>query len=340
MRGDNAVVLTFLQKNWFILGILTTVVLGFAVPEGGPLLNRGSVAANALVVVLFLISGFTLPSERVVEGIKEFRLHIFIQLFIFVLIPLYFLVVVALFRAHIDERFIVGIYALSCLPTTVSSCIVFTQLSGGNVVGTMFNASIANIAGVLVSPLLLSLLLREGGHGLPAEEMLRVFRNLALKMLLPIAVGQALRFFLREFSVTHKKKFGVASNVCILFVIYFALASAAQNSMFRDSLRLMPMPFILLAVSHIVLVAIAFGGAKLLGYSRENIISVVFAAPQKTLAMGVPLLSTYFAQDLGMLGVAMLPLLFYHPWQLLIAGFIRSLLSGSAVRAERKGATQ
>ena len=46
--------------------------------------------------------------------------------------------------------------------------------------------------------------------------------------------------------------------------------------------------------------------------------------PQKTLAVGIPLLSTYFAHDPELLAVAILPLLFYHPWQLMIAGFIKS----------------
>jgi predicted Na+-dependent transporter len=50
----------------------------------------------------------------------------------------------------------------------------------------------------------------------------------------------------------------------------------------------------------------------------------LYAAPQKTLAVGVPLVSTYFAASPEILGLALLPLVFYHAWQLLVAGFIRS----------------
>ena len=55
--------------------------------------------------------------------------------------------------------------------------------------------------------------------------------------------------------------------------------------------------------------------------------TAVFVAPQKTLAMGVPLLSTYFAAQPEVLGIAMIPLLFYHPWQLLTAGVAKGFLT-------------
>jgi predicted Na+-dependent transporter len=78
-----------------------------------------------------------------------------------------------------------------------------------------------------------------------------------------------------------------------------------------------------LAVSHLILVALSYFGAVLLRISHEDRVSVLYAAPQKTLAMGVPLLSLYFSGNLELLGVAILPLLFYHPFQLLTAGVIK-----------------
>ena len=42
--------------------------------------------------------------------------------------------------------------------------------------------------------------------------------------------------------------------------------------------------------------------------------------------MGVPLLGIYFARNPEMLGLAVLPILFYHPFQLLVAGVIRGIV--------------
>ncbi len=95
------------------------------------------------------------------------------------------------------------------------------------------------------------------------------------------------------------------------------------NASFQSYGKQLIVPFLYLAVSHLILLFLAFWGARFIGLSRENIISVLYAAPQKTLAMGIPLLSTYFYNRPELLGIAMLPILFYHPWQLFIAGLIK-----------------
>jgi predicted Na+-dependent transporter len=48
-----------------------------------------------------------------------------------------------------------GIFAVSILPTTIFSCIVFTQDSGGNFMAPGFNAAFGkHFLGVVLSPLL------------------------------------------------------------------------------------------------------------------------------------------------------------------------------------------
>ncbi|MBA7576910.1 hypothetical protein ES708_18752 [subsurface metagenome] len=201
---------------------------------------------------------------------------------------------------------------------------MFTQVSGGNVMATMFNAALANILGVVISPLLLSLLMRGGGDPLPASEVLRVLRNLGLQMLVPIACGQLLRRFFKQVAVKQKKRLSVASSIFILFILFFSFSKTARNPEFMGHLRALIGPFGYLAVAHILLLLIAYEGARLFRFSRENTISVLYAAPQKTLAVGVPLISTYFASNPEIIGLALLPLVFYHAWQLLVAGVVKS----------------
>jgi predicted Na+-dependent transporter len=99
-------------------------------------------------------------------------------------------------------------------------------------------------------------------------------------------------------------------------------------------------PFAYLAAAHLALLALAYGGARALRLSPQNTISVLYVAPQKTLAAGAPLLSTYFAASPEILGVALLPLLFYHAWQLLVAGVVRgSRLVARLQRAEAGAGT-
>jgi sodium/bile acid cotransporter 7 len=316
--------LAALKRNWFLLGILTALLFGFFLPGIELVLNPGGITPKVLIVLLFLISGFTLPSEAISSGLKDYRLHLYIQGFVFIFFPAFFLLTTLPFRSVWEQQLYTGIFALAVLPTTISSCIVFTQVSSGNVMGTMFNAALANILGVVISPLLLSLLMRSGGDPLPASDVLRILRNLSLQMLLPIACGQLLRRLFKEVAVKQKKCLSVASNIFILFILFFSFSKTARNPEFMGHLRAMLGPFGYLAVAHILLLLIAYGGARLFRFSRENTISVLYAAPQKTLAVGVPLISTYFASTPEVLGIALLPLVFYHAWQLLVAGFVKS----------------
>jgi solute carrier family 10 (sodium/bile acid cotransporter), member 7 len=317
---------SFFTKNWFILGIVTALALGFLVPEFGVRLNTRSIFTTILIVLLFLISGFKLPTETIKEGMKDVRVHVFIQLYVFVLVPVFFYLTSLPFREVMDGKLVIGIYAMACLPTTISSCIVFTQIAGGNVVATMFNASLANVAGVIISPLILSLMIQSAGSALPLSELLGILQGLALKMLLPIAVGQIARKYAKKFAVKNGKRLGIISSVFVLMIVFVSFSKTANNPLFIENLKVLVVPFIYLAISHLVLLTGAFTGAKALRLKTENLITVLFAAPQKTLAMGVPLLGTFFAGNSEALGIVLLPLIFYHLWQLFIAGFIPRLV--------------
>lgn len=316
--------LDFFKRQWFILVMLLMLVLGSLFPGAGVRLNPGKVTTTGLVIALFFLSGLSLPTETLKEGMKDIRLHIFIQVFIYIVAPLFFFLTAFPFEGMMDGKLIIGIYALAVLPTTVSSCIVFTQLSGGNTIGAVFNASFSNLSGIFVSPLLLTLFLKSSGNPMPMEELVRIFQGLVLKMFIPFAVGQGLHIAFKNAAVKHKKTFGVISSLFVLFIIFFGVARSVKNASFQTYGTQLLLPFFYLAVSHIVLLLAAFFGARIIGLSRDNIITTLYTAPQKTLAMGIPLLSTYFAGRPEMLGIAMLPILFYHPWQLFIAGLMKN----------------
>jgi len=314
----------WLRKNWFVLGIIAALLAGFALADRAQALNPGGWTNRIIVLLLFFITGLTLPSDRIRRDLATPKLHILIQLFIFVVSPLLFLTAAPLFRAAMGGQLLVGIFALAVLPTTVSSCIVFTQSANGNTVGAVFNASFANTVGIFLSPLLLSLFLSGAGRGLPPDQLTGTLRNLALNMLVPIVVGQVVRIPVRSFVDRHRKKFGVASNSLILAVVVLAFARTASNPELARYASELPWMFLYLAAAHLALVAMVLVSTKVLHFSVPDRITALFVAPQKTLALGAPLLTIYFGgQDI--LGVALLPLLFYHPFQLLTAGFLKSL---------------
>ncbi len=318
--------MNFLRKNWFLLLLVVLLVVGFFLPQIGSSISFGKTTTTVLIILIFLVTGYTLPTEAIRNGLRDIRLHLLLQIFIFVLIPFYFAVTLLLFAKQFSPEAQIGIMALACLPTTISSCVIFTQASGGNTVGAMFNAALANLLGVFISPLLISFFLsnRELSYG--TVELGSVFLSISVKILIPIIVGQ-IAHRVRVPGKGLKRSLKAATNLALLLIIFINFSKSAADAGFRRTLPEMVYPFGYLAVSFLVLLGISFLIARVNHFSRENTIAILFTAPQKTLAMGVPLLTTLFADSPELLGTALLPLLFYHPWQLLVSGFVKGWLT-------------
>ena len=317
--------ISFLKYQWFIIVLIVLLLFGMTFPGIGAAIGFGGITTTTLVILIFLLSGFTLPTEAVTRGLSSWRLHIYIQTFIFVITPLYYVTTFTLLSSYIPQEYQLGIYALACLPTTISSCIIFTQLSGGNVVGTMVNAILANVAGIVVSPLLFSFLIDRVGGSVAMVGTGRIFFSLGYKMILPLIVGQSFRRFARAFATSYKKQFSIVANIAILLIVFISFSVSATDPLFRKTLVDSKRLYLYLALSFLILLTLAYFAARLLRFSREDLVSVVFTAPQKTLAMGVPLLTTIFAENPAVLGLAMLPILIYHPWQLIVSGVVKNM---------------
>ncbi|MFW5995560.1 MAG: bile acid:sodium symporter [Spirochaetia bacterium] len=317
----------FFYRHWFLLALVGVLSGGFLLPGFGDTINPSGLTQYALVFLFFLMNGFSLPSEQIMHGLKNFKLHLAVQLFIFAVIPLYFALTAPFFNSYLDGNLAVGLYALAVLPTTMSTANIFTQTTGGNVVATMFNSALSNGMGIILSPILLSLFLATGGGALPPEEIISVFSELALIMLVPFAAGQLWRRRAYELAGRVRKRLSTISSVIILTIIFMTVSSTAGDPQFLARMVELPVPFVFLAITHIFLLFLSYLLGYLLKLSRPDRLTLLFCAPQKTLAMGIPLLSVYFSSRPDILAFAILPLLFYHPFQIFAAGVVRALIS-------------
>jgi solute carrier family 10 (sodium/bile acid cotransporter), member 7 len=319
-------VFSWLRRNWFVLSLIAVVAFSLAAPAYGQAAGLGGLTQKVVIIVIFLITGLTLQSETILSKLGNLRLHIFIQLFVFVIIPLYVALTAPLLGRFIDEWTLIGLYATAVIPTTISSNIIFTQASGGNVVATTFNAALGNVMGIFLSPLLLSLLLQTTGRMMPLDELIGVLRSLFLLMMLPIALGQMLRRVSMKLLQRYGKILRKSTSAMILIIVFLTISKAVAAGRFDlGSGGLLP-SLAYLALSHFVFLFLIWGGGELIGFPREDKISALFTASQKTLAMGAPLLTIFFADRPELLAASIVPLSFYHLWQLIVAGFLRSAL--------------
>lgn len=313
-----------LKKNWFILAIVASFVLGLTVPQGEGLINPKGGTKSLMVYALLFLSGLSIPTERIVEDLKEYRLHIFIQGAIFLVYPLAAWLLLRPLQGMIQPSILIGILALACLPSTVSSCIVFSQLSGGNVTAAVFNAAVSNTASVFLTPLLFSLLipgLEEVSGAIDAGE---VYLRLMRIILLPILAGQLVRIPFRELITRRKLLLSLTSNMIIFFLIYFAVARSSEAIISSASLALFAVPVLFLIVLHLLILVGLYYAGLLFGFDERNRLTALFVGSHKTLALGLPLTAAVFGSESPEYGFIILPLIFYYHIQLISSGIIRS----------------
>lgn len=81
-----------IRKHWFLVGILFAIVFASLAPslgtKGGYLKPEYTVKYGA-VSVIFLISGLTLKTDDIFNTFTHYKLHLFIQVFTFLVFPVF-----------------------------------------------------------------------------------------------------------------------------------------------------------------------------------------------------------------------------------------------------------
>lgn len=314
----------WLRANGFLPGLAAAAALAFFWPEpgasGGAL--RPDLLGPAAVVVILFLQGWSLPFEQVRAGAANWRLHAVVQGFTFGVFPLAGLALGAALPVAwpgIQPALRDGFIYLCVLPSTVSSAVVFTTVARGNAAGALFNAAASTIVGVLLTPVLVQLLLRPGGEAGP---LLPLLARVALLTLGPFAAGALVRLLAAAWIDARKRWVIRLSNAAVIVMVYFAFCESVAGRVWE---RQGAGPTVAaLAVAAALFGAMAFLAAcvaRAAGLPRGDFVAACFAAPQKTLALGVPLALLVFGprSDAPLL---LLPVLFYHAVQLLAHGVL------------------
>jgi sodium/bile acid cotransporter 7 len=317
---------TWLKTNGFVLGLFGVVLLAFIFPE--PAARNGwlhpALVQNIGIALILFLQGISMPLEKVRKGAGNWKLHAIIQSFTFVIFPLIGLAFgFVLQKIWPGEPPAVrdGFLYLCVLPSTVSTSVVLTSVAGGNIAAAILSAAFSNIAGVILTPLLVGLLIHATGST-GSGSLGPLLLDITMLTILPFAVGVGLRPFIRQGVDANKKWVNRISNGVILFFVYSAFCDSAKERIWHQY-------GLLLTVQILLCVAALFGIVSMLIYlathlarlSREDAIACYFCSVKKTLAMGVPLAMLIFGARTD-LSLILLPIMFYHPFQLLTNGIL------------------
>lgn len=318
--------MTWLRRNSFVLGLAAAVALAWVFPAAGAKggLLHAEITTKIGVGLIFFMTGLTLSLEALKHGLLRWRLHALAQAWMFLLFPLTGLLFDRLFGGGLAPGLRLGFLFLCALPTTISTAIVLTSLAGGNTAGAVFNATLANLLGIVITPVWAGWLARTGGQPLPAGP---VIREIMLLLLAPLAAGQALRPLARRWIDAWKPRVGAANSAVILFIVHAAFADSVQARLWESY----GAGVVLTALAGAALLFVFVTGAvyatgRAARLDRPDAIAMLFCASQKTLAAGVPMAQLIFGAHPA-LGLVLLPLLLYHPLQLAGHGMIARLFA-------------
>lgn len=310
----------------FIWILLATVVLASLAPVRGDAVRIASLISSGAVFLIFLLHGIRLPRAEVLAGVRAWRVQGLITLFVFAALPLAgWLLAITLGRA-LPDMVALGLIYCGVLPTTVQSATTYCSLARGNVAVSVVASALNNLAAILITPLLYTLIAGSaGGVVLSGDLAVRI----ALILLLPFAIGQALQRWLRPWALRHPAFIRATDQGAIAVAVYVAFSAAVVGGIWQ---QLDAPDMALLSLILALLLAFAFWGAwwagGAAGLARGDRIAVLFSAAHKSIAVGAPLAALLFPPAIA--GMVILPALLYHLAQLILSAWIAPVLARGA----------
>jgi sodium/bile acid cotransporter 7 len=309
----------------FILALLSTVLLASLVPARGPAAPVVGTLADAGIVLLFFLHGAKLSREAIVAGARNWRLHLTVFVATFGVFPLLGLGVTAL--PILPPAASAGVLFLTLLPSTVQSSIAFTAIARGNVAAAVCSASFSNLIGIVLTPALAAVLIANGSGG--SGISLSSVEAILLQLLLPFALGHALRPVIGGFVERQKGLVSLVDRGSILLVVYSAFGAAVVEGLWnRLSIGQLGVILAICTVILALILAITWWGGKLLGFPREDAIVLLFCGSKKSLASGVPIAGVLFPP--AQVGLVILPVMIFHQIQLIACAVIARHLADQA----------
>jgi len=324
-------------KNSFLVLILTSILVAYAYPPLGAKYLAPEITATWIaVIIIFLLSGIKLKSEELSKAFQNLRFNLIVQCFnFFVVSSVVFGFSRWMLRVGVLSKSLAdGMCIGASVPITVNMVLVLTQSSNGDEAAAIFNAAFGNLVGVFLSPALILMYLGVSG----AVNLGTVFYKLGLRVVLPIAVGQVFHKFsptVVDFVKNNKQLMKKVQEYCLIFIVYTVFCktfSGEIDTTAGDAFTMVGFVFLLLTL----MMTLAWFLLKFCFPNDPKLrVMGLFGCTHKSVAMGIPLINAIYEEN-PLVGFYTLPLLVWHPMQLVIGSYLAPRLSEFVEREEAR----
>ncbi|KAJ9583800.1 hypothetical protein L9F63_021850 [Diploptera punctata] len=149
--------------------------------------------------------------------------------------------------------------------------------------------------------------------------------QLAVTVVMPLGVGQCIRYMTKLNATQYP--LAIIGQLALLYIIYITFCQAFLNEDMQMHAHEVLITVLLVVLILIFTTWLIFNIASKMTrtYLPEDVIAIVFCCTHKSLTLGIPILRIIYG-GYSHLSTISLPLLVYHPTQIILGGLIVTYL--------------
>lgn len=315
-----------LKLDGFIVSIIVVIIIAYIFPQWGSKNSSfpiGTVSSIG-VSMIFFFYGLKLGPEKLKSGLKNWKLHMLVQLSTFLLFPALVLLLYPFMHSAQLNTIWLALLFLAALPSTVSSSVVMVSIARGNVPAAIFNASISGLIGIVLTPLWMGLFMN---NTQTTFDLGSIYFKLIIEILLPVIIGIYLQRYWGKLAIRYGKQLTLFDKSVILLIIYKSFAESFEAHIYSS---VKPASFaliigVVLGLFYLVYFLTGYF-ARRLGFDKQDTITAQFCGTKKSLVHGTVFSKILFANT-ALVGIMLLPLMIFHAFQLFVISVYASDLA-------------
>jgi solute carrier family 10 (sodium/bile acid cotransporter), member 7 len=335
------------KEHTFVLCVVLAVFCAWIYPQLALKYLYPELTAQWIaVVVIFVCAGLNLKTSALTKALWNVPFNAVVQTFNFLVVSgVVFGVTRGLIALDLIQNPALadGMVVCASLPMAINMVVVLCHAAHGDEAAAVFNATLSNLLGVVVSPLLIPLYVGVTGN----VEYRSVLVSLTLKVIVPVLVGQVLHHtvpVVHDYLKLYKRCFALVPQCCLLYIIYTVFCqtfhtaitdneqSATTTITLGDFALVTLYQFLLMSM--LLLMAWYMLGRLFPNEPKLRVMGL-FGCTHKTISIGVPLIGTIYHGDPSV-GMYTLPLLIWSPMQLIVGSFLAPHLSDFVAREQER----
>ena len=284
----------WIAKYWFMsaLALLTLLTLADSsqwTASAGRYL-KAHAGPEIVIFSIFFFSGLALETALLRKGLTDIRASLAALAVVFGFSPL---LALGFELLHLDIQIITGLFLVAVMPSTLSTGVVMTKSSGGNMAHALFITIVANTLAVFTIPVMLSFLVGQVGAARSIYiDKAAIMLKMAWLVLLPLALGMVLQYIGRARIAVLQHHAQLINQLLVLAIVWMGICQS-RGMLIAGKSAIAPIAAVT-ATFHLLLVILALALSKILHIGPGRRESVVFMGGQKTLPLSVILQVSIF----------------------------------------------